>query len=110
MQLLASRPTPSCAQASKLFCQNLLQHVLVETEIRHQLLELGVFLSELPQLSDIADTHPGISLLPVVKCSLVDSHLMAQSCHALSLFMLLERVDDLLRCVVAFFHVFRSVD
>jgi hypothetical protein len=50
-------------QACKLFCQHILQNVLVETETRDQLLELAVLLLELLHAPSLTDANPAAALL-----------------------------------------------
>ncbi len=59
---MISRHRP--AQASDFFCQHLLQHRLVQAQVRHQALQLLVLLLELAQFSELGWTEAAILLLP----------------------------------------------
>jgi hypothetical protein len=54
------RPAPerADAEASQLFSDDLLQHVPVQREVRHQLLQLGIVIAQLAQLSQLASPIP----------------------------------------------------
>src|SRR5208283_5227829 len=56
-------------EASGLFCDELLQDVAVEAQVRHQPLQLAVLLAELPELAEL---QAGVLLLPEVECLLTD--------------------------------------
>jgi len=68
-------PTASFARASKFFFDHVLQHLLIEAEISHHLLQFGILLLELPQLPKLGYTQSAVLLFPVVKRGLADPHL-----------------------------------
>ena len=55
--------------------QRLRQHVLVETEIRHQALQPRVLFLDLPEAPELTDAQMRILLLPGIERRLVDAHL-----------------------------------
>ena len=65
---------PGCAgpEAAGLFCDDLLQDVAVEAQIRHQPLEFAILLAELPELPEFAQPQAGVFLLPHVERLLAD--------------------------------------
>ena len=54
-------------RASELFCQDVLEDVLVQAQVRDQLLELAVLVLELLQPPQLADAEPAVHLLPAVE-------------------------------------------
>ena len=59
-----------CLKVSQLFCDNLLQDMPIQTEVRDQTLQLAVFIAKLPQLPQLAKTKARIRPLPQVKALL----------------------------------------
>jgi hypothetical protein len=51
----------------------LLQDVAIERQIRHQLLQLAIFLAQPPQLPQFTPTYPGGFAFPCIKCLLAQS-------------------------------------
>ena len=51
-------------QASELFCEHVLQDVLVQAQVCHKLLELAVLLLKLLQAPQLARAEPAVELLP----------------------------------------------
>ncbi len=70
----------------ELFSDNLLQHMSIKREIRHQAFKFGILLTELPQLPQRAQPQSFLLSLPHVKPLLADSHRptdLGYGCHAL---------------------------
>ena len=67
----------SCAgrRASPFFSQDILQHRLVQREIRHHPLQLRVLVFKLFEAADLGDAHTGVNFLPAVKSRLRYPHL-----------------------------------
>ncbi len=84
------------AQASELFSQHLLEHVLIKGEIGDQRLESLVFVFELPQACEFGDTHAGELFLPAVESLFGDACLAADFQDWCAGFGLSQSVDDLL--------------
>lgn len=74
------RPSCQLASSSRLysfFCDDLLQYVLVQRQIRNQTLQLGILVTQLTELGQLRDAHSGILFLPVVKRRFADPYLSA---------------------------------
>jgi hypothetical protein len=57
-------PSPAVAQALELFSDDLLEHLFVQGEIRHQPAQPGVLLLQLPELPNLGRHQPPELLLP----------------------------------------------
>lgn len=88
----------------KVFFEHLLQHVLVERQVGHQLFELRVFLLQLPQPAQLGRAQPAKLLLPVIKGRLADAHLPADFGDRGSGLGLLEGEDHLGLGILGSFH------
>lgn len=87
------------AEALEFYSDDLLQHVPIERQIRHQPLQLRVLIAHLSQLSQLAQTHTGVLPLPDVTHLLADPQLPADLCDLLSAFGWPECLQNLLFCV-----------
>jgi len=96
---LRPAPTHAGAEALELFSDDLLQHVAIERQIRHELLQLAVLLAQLPQLSQFTQTYPAVLSLPGVKCLLANPELPADLRRFFSTFRLPQRLQNLLFCM-----------
>ena len=70
--------------------------MFVEREIRHELLELPVFLLQLAQTLEFGDAEAGEALLPTVERLLTDAQAATDLGHWGALLGLAQGVDDLL--------------
>ena len=91
-------------QASKLFCEHVLQDVLVEAEISHKLLELTVLDFELLQPPQFARPQAAVQLLSAVECLLGDAHSAQHFRDRRPGLGLLQRESDLLFGEPALLH------
>jgi len=82
--------------AFRLFFEDLLEHVLVQTQIGHQALELAVLLHKLPKAGQLGDPHPGELTLPPVEGLLGDPRPAAYLQSGNAALSLPERRHDLL--------------
>src|SRR5579862_2882027 len=64
-------------QASELFCDDLLQDVPIEAQVRDQPLQLVVLFSQLTELPQLVQTQARVLLLPEVEALLTDAMLAA---------------------------------
>ncbi len=79
-------PAQAGPEALQLFSHDLLQHMAIEREIRHQAFQLGILLTELPQFAQFTEAQPRILALPRVKRLLADAGPPTRpprSCHPL---------------------------
>lgn len=90
-----AEPAPGDGRASPLFSQDILQHRLVQRQVRHKPLELCVLIFELLQ-SDLRDAHPGVDLPPPVERRFGDVHLAADLADRRSSVRLPQGKGDLL--------------
>ncbi len=51
-------PLPVSGRASELFSNDILEHFLVQTEVRHQTTEALIFILQLPQTAQFCHAHP----------------------------------------------------
>ena len=58
-----------------MFSHDLLQHVPIQREIRHQAFEFGVLFAQLSQLAQFAQPELGVVPFPHVERLLTDAHL-----------------------------------
>lgn len=91
------------AKASKLHCQNVLQHSFVQQQVRDQTLESIAFLFKLAKSSQLRGTKPPEFLLLAVEGGFAHPRLATDLWYGRSQFGLLQRKGDLL------FGVFRSL-
>lgn len=96
--------------ASELFFKDILQHLLVEREVRHQLLELMVLLLQLPQATELGVAETPVLLLPVVERSLTDTELTANFSDLRPGLGLAQCEDDLRFGELRLFHGDRAFD
>jgi hypothetical protein len=68
----------------------------IQGQVGDQLLELPIFLLELPEPTEFSDTHPGKFPLPAIKRLLADPEFAADLKHRRASFCLAQRVRDLL--------------
>ncbi len=97
-------PVRAAGQALEFFCEQVLQHQLVEAEIGHQLLQLSVLFLQLLQPPDLSDPHPGVLLLPPVEGLLADAHLPNHFRDWSTQLSLAQSIGDLLLGVPALLH------
>jgi hypothetical protein len=95
--------------AAKSFFNHFLQHVPIQREISYEVLQAGVFIPELPELTDFQETHIGVTLLPDVVRRLADPHLPADIRNRLTGVTLLECKQDLLLGELGLLHRFLSL-
>lgn len=76
--------------------QDVLQHLLVQAQVGHQLLELPVLLLELTQPAQLGDPHAAEPLLPPVEDGLADAHLAHDVAHGGARLLLPQGEGDLL--------------
>jgi hypothetical protein len=70
-------PDPGAGRALELFSEDLLQHVLIEGEISHKLLEFAILLFPLAQSPQLGDAHTSELAFPAVERLLADAELAA---------------------------------
>ena len=51
-------PAQAGPEAVQLFSHDLLQHMVIEQEIRHQAFQLGILITELPQFAQFTEASP----------------------------------------------------
>lgn len=51
-------PAHAGPETLQLFSHDLLQHMAIEREIRHQAFQLGILLTELPQFAQFTEAQP----------------------------------------------------
>jgi hypothetical protein len=73
-----------------------LQHGFVEAELRHQLLQPGILLNHLLELTNLVRFQAGVLPLPPVECLLRYPDLPDQIRHRQAQLRLLQHRDDLL--------------
>ena len=83
-------PVRAGDQASRLFCQHLLEHGLVQAEVSHELFQLHVLLLRLPELPQLRRAQTTGLLLPAKKRGLLHAHLTAHLGHQRTKFRLLQ--------------------
>ena len=76
----------------------------VQRQIRHQPLELGVFLAQLPKLAQLAQSQAGVLLLPDVVGGLADAMFPAQVGDPGTALGLVQRPQNLLLRVTPLRH------
>ncbi len=91
-----SSPSPASDQALQLSFEGILQDVLVQTVVRHELFELPILLLELLQTADLGHAHPGELFLPPIERLLAHAHLPAHIPHCSAALGLMQRERDLL--------------
>jgi hypothetical protein len=74
-------PSSAVEQALELFSDDLLEHLLVQGEIRHQPAQPGVLLFQLPELPHLRGQQAPELLLPAVKGLLANAHLAGNLGH-----------------------------
>ena len=79
-----------------LFSEHFVEHLLVERQICHQLLQPPVLVLELLELLDFARSHPAELLLPAIEGLLADPELPTDFRHRGAVLHLLQRQGDLL--------------
>jgi hypothetical protein len=95
-QLAPSAPTRADAEAAlQLFSHDLLQDVPVQRQVRHQPLELGLLIAQLPQLPQLAQRQSRVFLPPDVERSFADPVLAADVGDPLAALRLLKRPRNL---------------
>jgi hypothetical protein len=90
--------------SSSLFSDHRLQHLLVQAQICHQLLQTPVLVFHLPKPLRFTYIHAAELCLPVVKCRLADPVFAAQLGCLHPRLVLLQNPDDLLFAVSAILH------
>ena len=83
---------------------HVLQHDLVQGQVRDEAFELQHFVAQLLQLTDLARLEPAIDLLPAVKALLRDSYLSAEIADRNPLLRLVLHRTDLLGRESLLFH------
>jgi hypothetical protein len=66
---------------SELFLNDILEHDLVQGQVRDEAFQLGVFVAELLQLAGFTGRHPAIDSLPAVERLLRDPDLATDVTH-----------------------------
>lgn len=82
--------------ASVLFCQHVLQHSFVETEVGNQPLQPQVFLFQSAHMFQFRWGNSTVFLTPRVKNGIGDTQLAADAWHGRPLLHLLQGKDNLL--------------
>ena len=90
-----SRPTYASRRASEFFCDDVLQDLVLETQLGEHLLQLGVLFLELPEPFDVRGFHAAILRLPVVIRRRAHPVIAADVRQASACFDLFEDLDDL---------------
>src|SRR5208337_2818959 len=103
-RLASSAPTRAGGEALQLSSDDLLQHVSVQRQIRHQPLELGVLLAQLPELAQLAQSQACVLLLPHVVRGFADAVLAAQLAYPRAAFCLVQRPQNRLFRVTSLRH------
>src|SRR5581483_11272789 len=88
------------------FCDHRLQHVLVQTQVRHQFPQPRVFIPQLLRFLRLAHVHPAVLRLPRVDRVLGHAYFPRHIFGLASCFQLLQRSDHLRFCVLAHRHRF----
>ena len=81
MWSVATAPAGAAVPAVHVFSERLAQHVLIEREIRDDLLQATILLFERPQLPQLTHPQVGEALLPDVECRVADAELPAYVRH-----------------------------
>src|SRR5262249_55622149 len=84
-----------CLRAPAVFCDHVLKHLLIQTQICYQLLKPRVLLLKLPQPLRVVHFHPSILRFPRIDRVLGHSKLPAYFFRAPAGIGLLECLDDL---------------
>lgn len=92
-------------QAPELFCQNVLQDMLVQAQVRNQLFQLPVLVLELLHLPQLADAKPAVHFLSAVEGLLRYPHPADHVGNRCARLRLLQCKRNLLFCVPRFLHV-----
>lgn len=87
------------------FCQDILQNMLVQAQVRDELLQFAVLVLELLDPPQLADAQPAIHLLPAVECLLLHAHPADDLRHRRARLCLLQRKRNLLFRVPRLLHV-----
>jgi hypothetical protein len=88
--------SPAVEQALELFSDDLLEHFLIQGEVRHQPVQPGILLFQLPELADLRGHQAPMLFLPAVKGLLADTHLAGDLGHLRPLLGLLQDKGNLL--------------
>src|ERR1051326_4586598 len=104
----ASALPPCVLRAPPVFFNHRFQHLLVQTQIRHQFLQPPVFIFQLPQPLRFSHAHPAVLGLPRVDGVLRYSQLPPHLRRAPARFHLLQRPDHLHFAILPLRHVFTS--
>src|SRR5271157_5527318 len=92
----ASLPSPASASAGlPLFCDHRLQRLLVQRQVRHQVLQPPVLLFQSPQRPRLAHLHPAVLCLPAVEAPLRDAMPATQLARIGPCFRFPQNGDDL---------------
>src|ERR1022692_2222388 len=97
-------PTHACAKASDFFCDDRLQHRLVQTQISHNVLQLAILFFQLSQPPQFRRTQVLVLLAPQIKGRLANTHLPAHLIHRRAQLRLLQRKGDLVFAELAPLH------
>ena len=84
--------------------QYLLQHLLVQTQVSHQLLHPQIFTLQLPQTPQFGHAQTGEFLLPVIKSGFRNAHLSADFPVAGAGFGLFQSKRNLFFGLAGLFH------
>src|SRR5215471_12060945 len=88
----------------RLFCEHLLEHVLIEREVGDEVFEAPDLLLEHADLAQLGSTHRAVATTPRVERLLADAHLAADLDGRRAAIDLPKRVCDLLLGVLGPFH------
>jgi hypothetical protein len=81
-------------EASQLFSYDLLKNVPIERQVRDDLFQFAVFVTQQSQLSELLQAEPSELLLPPVERLLADAEPATDFGNFLAAFDLVQRVDD----------------
>jgi len=92
-------------RAPSLFSKHMLEYLVVQAQVRHQLLQTAILVEHTVQLLRIGDLHSAVPAAPSVERRLRDSVLTAQVGHNPPCFRLLQNPNDLSLSKQTFPHV-----
>ena len=100
-----ARRSRASVQESELFLDQILHGVVFERDIRHHLLEAGVFFFKLPHLFDVGNVHAAEFRFPSVEVLTIDSVFAYKLFDSDAGFLFREDGDHLLFNEFSFAHL-----
>ena len=88
--LTIHQPVPVCGQASELSADDVLQHLPIQSQVRHDLLQPAILVLQRLQPTHLVGQQPAIALLPVEVGRLTDPCLAADLRNRRSFLALLQ--------------------